>query len=513
MINAKFKATSVPAPVGGLNDRDSIADMPPTDAVVLTNWWPYPSYVGIRKGRTEHVTGFPAAVQTLVEYLPTTGIAELFAAAGGSIYDVTTAGALGAAVVTGQTSAQWQNANITTPGGSFLYLVNGVDKPLLYNGTTWTPIDGVSTPAITGLPAGFTTNDIVHVVTYKNRLWFTLRNSMELVYLPTQSIGGAASTLDLGAVFRLGGAINAAYTWTVDAGDGSDDHLVVISTNGEVAVYRGSDPSATDFGLVGVFVLGRPLGRRCATKFGGDLAVNTVEGLFPLGRGLLSASVDRRVALTDKIQNSMSQAAVSYEDNFGWQVCLYPDQNMLILNVPRINGGNFQYAQNIITGAWCQFEGWNANVWLNAQTGLYYADDTAVYRAWNTELDITSPIGADVLPAFSYFGTKAFNKYFTMVRPYILTSGVPNVLYSLNTDYLSQAPTGTLNYTPPTGMVWGTMVWGTMVWGGGLTSLTAWNTVGAVANSAAVRLRVLNNGSEVRFTNNDYLFQPSRSVL
>ncbi len=513
MVQPKFRATSIPAPVGGLNDRDSIADMPATDAVVLTNWWPYPSYVGIRQGATEHVTGFAAPVQTLVEYLPTSGIPKLFAAAGGAIYDVSVAGAVGAPVVTGKTNAQWQETNITTPGGSFLYLVNGADKPLLYNGATWTPIDGTSTPSITGLPSGFTTADFIHVTVFKNRVWFTLKNSMEIVYLPTNSVGGAVGTLDLGSVFRLGGSIMAVYPWTIDAGNGADDHLVVISTNGEVAVYRGSDPSGTDFGLIGVFVLGRPLGRRCATKLGGDLAVNTVEGLFPLGRGLLSASVDRQVALTDKIQNSVSQLAMSYEGNFGWQVCLYPDQNMLILNIPRINGGNFQFAQNIITGAWCTFEGWNANVWLNAKTGLYYADDTTVYLAWNGNLDVDAPIEADVLPAFNYFGNKAFNKYFTMVRPYILTSGNPNILYSLNTDYLLVNPTGSLNFTPPTGMVWGQMVWGTMVWGGGLTNLTGWNTVGAVANSAAVRLRILNNGSEVRFTNNDYLYQPSRSVL
>jgi len=52
-----------------------------------------------------------------------------------------------------------------------------------------------------------------------------------------------------------------------------------------------------------------------------------------------------------------------------------------------------------------------------------------------------------------------------------------------------------------------------MVWGGGLRPITGWNTVGAVANSASLRLKVQNNGSEVRFNNVDYLFQSSNSVL
>lgn len=506
----KATATSIPSPVNGLNDRDSIADMPPSDAVVLDNWWPYPSYLAIRKGRTPHVTGMPATVETLVEYLPTSGASTLFAAAGTAIYDVTTPGAVGAAVQSGLANARWQHAQITTPGGSFLYLVNGIDSPRLWNGTAWTTITGASSPAITGV----TTTTLAHVQLFKNRLFFVENNSMRVWYLPVNSVGGAASALDLGSVFRMGGSIMACYTWTIDAGSGSDDHFVIITTNGEVAVYSGTDPSsASAWNLVGVFVLGRPLGRRCAVKYGGDLAVNCMEGVFPLGKGLLSSSVDRRVALSDKIQNSVSQAANSYPSNFGWQLCQYPDNNMLILNVPAGSGMNFQYAQNTITGAWTKLTGWNATVWLNAATGLYYGDANSIQKAWTGNLDGTVPITADVLPAFSYFGNKARNKYFTMVRPYLQSSGNPSVLYGLNTDFNQTDPEGALNFTPPTGMVWGSMVWGSMVWGGGLKPITAWQTVGAVCNSAAVRLKIQNNGSEVRFSNLDYLYQQGQGVL
>ena len=156
---ATSKATTIPSPVGGLNDRDSIADMPPSDALVLDNWWPYPSYIAVRKGSANHATGFPAAVETLAEYLPPSGASKLFAVAGGSIYDATAAGAIGAAAVSGLTNSRWQWQGITTPGGSFLYMVNGVDKPQLFNGTTWTAIDGASTPAITGV----TTTTLAHV--------------------------------------------------------------------------------------------------------------------------------------------------------------------------------------------------------------------------------------------------------------------------------------------------------------------------------------------------------------
>lgn len=498
------KATSLAAPIGGLNDRDSLADMKPTDAVVLDNWWPYPSYIGIRKGCSNHVTGFASAVETLVEYLPVSGTSALFAAAGTSFYNVTAAGAVGAAVQTGLTNARWQHAGITTPGGSYLYLVNGVDKPRLWDGTSWVSVDGASTPAITGV----TTTTLVHLCLFKNRLFFVQVSTMNVWFLPVNSIGGAASQLDLGSVFRLGGSIQACYTWTIDAGNGADDHLVIISTNGEVAVYRGTDPtSGATWSLVGVFVLGRPIGRRCGIKFGGDLAINCMEGVFPLGKGLLSSSVDRRVALTDKIQNSVSLAANSYASTFGWQLCLYPDANMLLLNVPKGSGANYQFAQNTITGAWCRFLGWDANCWLSASSGLYFGDDTTVKKAWTGNVDITTPIQADVCQAFSYFGVKAANKYFTMIRPYIQSTGRPSILYALNTDFNLEDPTGTLSYLAPGGMVWGAMTWGSMVWGGGLTSLLGWQTVGEVANSAALRMKIQGNGAEVRFTNVDHVYQ------
>lgn len=501
---ATARSTSIPAPTGGLNDRDSIADMPEKDALILDNWWPLPSYIQVRKGSQDHVTGFANPVETLVEYLPPSGASKLFAASGTSFYDVTTAGAVGAAVQTGLTNAQWQSASITTPGGSFLYMVNGVDKPRLWDGATWTAVDGVSTPAITGV----TTTTLAHVCLFKNRLYFTENNSLKVWYLPVQSIGGAANELDFGSVFSMGGRVEACFTWTIDAGSGSDDHFVVITNQGEVAVYEGTDPSSsTSWRLVGVFRLGRPLGRRCGAKFGGDLVINTYEGAYPLGRSLLSSTINRSVALTDKIQNSISNAASSYGGNTGWDVVLYPDANMLLINVPAGNGSNFQYVQNTITGAWSKFVGWNAYDILNASSGMYYGGSTTVTKAWVGNSDNTLPIEADCAPAFSYFKQAGRNKFFTMVRVNIATTGTPSINYGLNTDFSINDVSGSLNVVTPTGMVWGAMVWGSMVWGGELRQLANWNTVGDVANSASIRLKVLNNSSQVQMTNIDYLHQ------
>jgi hypothetical protein len=148
---SRVSTVSVPAPVGGLNARDAIADMKPTDAVICDNWVPGPTSVSIRNGYVQWVTGFAAPVDSLMNYRSAT-VDKQFAAAGASIYDATAQGVVGAAVVSGQTSAKWQYVNFGTPGGQFLYAVNGADKPLLYDGTTWFPIDngtGVTISSIT----------------------------------------------------------------------------------------------------------------------------------------------------------------------------------------------------------------------------------------------------------------------------------------------------------------------------------------------------------------------------
>ena len=72
------RVASIPAPVGGWNARDSIANMEPMDAVQLTNFFPSVSNIVLRGGFVNWVTGISGQVQTLVNY--STGVAnKLFA--------------------------------------------------------------------------------------------------------------------------------------------------------------------------------------------------------------------------------------------------------------------------------------------------------------------------------------------------------------------------------------------------------------------------------------------------
>lgn len=492
-------STSIPAPVGGWNNRDSIADMDPRDAVALINWMPRTTMVEVRYGHSRHVTGIVGQVETLMAYSGA-ATAELWGIASGSVYNVTTAGAVGAASVTGLTNSRWQHVNFANSGGNYLILANGADDVRSYSGSAW------ATPTITGV----TSSSLIHVNAHKNRLWFIENNSLQAWYLPTSSISGAAAALDLRSFATRGGYLMAMATWTLDAGYGIDDHAVFITNRGQAIVYRGTDPSsATTWALVGVYDIGSPIGRRCFIKYGGDLLIITYDGLVPLSGALQSSRTNPQVALTDKIQYQIGTAVATYASNFGWQIQHFPKEDMLILNVPVAVGDlQEQYVMNPLTGAWADFQGWDANCWELFNDHIYFGGNTFVGQAWNTNADNGVAIETSALQAFNKFGSEN-EKHFTMMRPTFLTNGSPSIQGSINTDFDTSEPAANLSTAPIVGGVWDTGLWGTALWANTLSLSRVWQGATGVGKWGAPRLESSTNGLQLQWVNTEIVAIPS----
>src|SRR3990167_6560161 len=306
---------SVPAPVGGWNARDSLANMDAADAVSLENWFPGTSNVLMRYGFSNHVTGITGEqVESLMVWNGVSSSAMIAATNAGKMYTVTTAGAVGAAAISALTNGRWQYVNMSTTAGNYLIAVNAADKAVIYNGTYHRDGDGAPYDV-----AGVDTATCLNVNLHKNRLWFVQEASLDAWYMPTSAIGGTATKFSLNAVAQLGGSLVGMWTWTIDAGYGVDDMAVLVTTEGEVLVYAGTDPaSAATWQLVGVWHIGSPLGNRCGFKYAGDLLLVTQDGVQPLSAALQSSRLNPRVSLTDKIQKAVSDAAANYGSNFGW---------------------------------------------------------------------------------------------------------------------------------------------------------------------------------------------------
>lgn len=503
---------SIPAPNGGWNARDSIADMDPRDAILLDDFFPTSTDVMLRKGWSQHVGQLPDQVESLMPYTKKDGTLRLFAASDTSFFDVSNAGtSAGAAVVTGLTNSRWQSTNYTNSGGdSYLCCFNSTDSPEYFNGTTWTAITAISSPAILGA----TPTSLDCPWQHQRRLWCVEKGTLKAWYFPVDSVGGTAAPLDLSGFARKGGYLMAGNTWTLDAGDGVDDYWVAATSEGEVIVYRGTDPSSSSaWNMVGRWELGKPIGKRCFAKYGGDLLYIAEDGVWPLAKALISDRIDPRVAITDKITQAMNQAAVQYGSQFGWQLVFYPPGPFVLLNVPIQEGaGQHQYVMNTTAKAWCRFRNIEANCWAVLDNDLYFGGDRFVGRAWDDFDDNTNNISADAKQAFNALGVPGQVKQLTASRPIFTSDGTPAFQMTWNTDYDDNSPSGSLSFSATNYAVWDTDVWDTGVWGGGLSVLRNWQNAIGVGVVVAPRLQVASKGLETHWLSTQVIFKPGAFV-
>ena len=496
---------SVTAPIGGWNKRDPLASMGDTDAVILDNFFCQPTELELRGGYADHVTGITGDVETLMDYESASGTSELFAAADNSgtcaIYDVTTAGTVGAAVVSGLTSARFRHSHINTVGGSFAHFVNGADNLQLYDGTTWYTVTDVSaTYSITGVD----TATLDDVALHMRRMWFVEQNSMSAWYLATDAISGAATEFNIGAVFHRGGKLAKLATLTIDAGYGMDDHLAFISSEGEVALYRGTNPaSASTWSLVGVYFIGAPIGINFTRKFGGDVIVITRSGPVSL-TGAMQTKDKNNSALTDKINQQVASDTANYGSQYGWDVIAFPQKNVLFLNVPISSTVSYQYVMNTITGAWSRFTGWNAKCWYVLNNELYFGGAGTVYKAWTGTSDNGSDIVTDVLPAFNNFGTQSQIKRIAMARIILGYDSAVGVVADINIDFDMATPVSTPTFSPSVYGTWDSGVWDSAIWGGDLVVARDWQSVFGIGYWASLHFKTSSSNANISVYSLDY---------
>lgn len=496
------RQVSIPAPTGGLNAKDPIANMPENEAVVMDNYFPTPSDVESRDGSINHVTGISGVVETLCIFNDGT-TKELFGVASGSIYDVTSSGTVGTAVVTGLANSRLQTINFGTAGGFFLLMVNGQDKMQIYDGTTWEE-DGDTTTV-----TGFDTADAININNFKNRVWFIEKNSMNAWYLPVSSIGGAANVIDLSSIFKLGGSLVAMGNWTIDNAAGVDDYAVFITTEGEIALYKGTDPSsANTWALVGTFRMGRPIGFRCMCKAGADVLVITTDGAFPLSKALLTDRSQLNLAATDKIAKLINTDAVNHFNNFGWQPIIYPTGQKLIINVPQVeNSRSIQYVMNTQHKAWCRFTGWDASCFEILEDKLYYGTQDAVIQADTGTDDLGANIQGYVQQAFSFFGAKGLQKIFKMARPVFQSESFTFPSIGINTDFSNKRRQAGQTITIGVGATWNDAEWNEAEWALGDVISRNWRSITGIGISGGLNISTDIKGIKTRWVSTDVIYE------
>ncbi len=493
----------IPSPTDGWDAISPLAEMDPKRAPILINWVPRPGFVELRGGYNQYAStvflGYTGPVETLMVYRSGT-TEKMFAAVNNSIANVSTPPVTNTNADfpfnANLTSNRWQYVNFTPSSSTtVLQCVNGHDTLKQFDGTNWTA------PAITGVPGG--TQAIININAQKRRLWYILNNSTVAAYMPTDAITGPiAGTQDCGALWTKGGYMVHMVSWTVDGGSGPQDYACFISSRGQISIFSGTDPTnANVWALVGTFDISPPIGRRCALRVGSDVAIITEAGVLPISQVLpFDPGADRSVAITARIQNAMSLASQQAKGNFGWQMISFPAQTLAFLNVPLTeNVSQQQYVMNELTGAWCQFTGWNANCFEIFNDKLYWGGNHGdVNEGYIGSSDGGTSIPADMQCAFNWMDEPGKVKRMTMVQPLLNLGGNLTPTMAVDVDFMTStdvAPVATLTG----GAAWDSATWDSSLWPGLSVNFIQWLSVDAIGHAMAIRMRVNITAANINF--------------
>lgn len=393
----------------------------------------------------------------------------------GTVLFQTDSGATGTLYLTGVVGTFQDNEAITSAGGSAT--VNGTAVSVY--------------PAVTGV----VTADLSFVWSFKNRLFFIEGGTLTAWCLPSLAIGGAATEIDLGGVFKYGGSLMFGATYSRDAGSGLDDFCIFVTENGEIAVYQGTDPAdANAWALVGVFKIGKPLGKNAFFKAGGDVAIATDDGIVSLTQAL---SQDRagQTPITYPIEEAwrsiVNERAFS---GFNFQTALWHKQSMMVVAVPAFSGlSKYCLVVNSKTGAWARYTGWDARCVAVFGDKLFFGtQDGTVVEGETGGADQDVAYASVCIPRFDMLGS-ANEKAALHARIVARTNRIFSVQVFAAADYVYDIPAPLPADPDEDGDVWDSGIWGTSVWGG-LTDtkqcISEWQAVGVMGHALSPCVQV-----------------------
>ncbi len=422
---AKSRNYTLPAPIGGLNVRDSLDTMPETDAIVMDNYLPQETKIILRKGYTPYVM-LSAKIETLVSY--SYGDTACFlACGGGKVWDISSS-VQTTLLKEGFSLSDWQSCQFKDR----VFLVNGTDTPQVFYLQENEPV--LENASFTG--EGLLPSKLVNVALIKQRLFFVEKGTLNAWYgEEAGNIQGTLIKFDLSTVMRRGGRLMAICAWTQDGGHGIDDLTAFITSEGEVAVYAGSDPtSMDDWSLRGVYRMSKPIGYKCTMQYQGDVVIISEDGYMPLSRAL---SIDRanasQIAFSDKIRGLVLNRTLHGKYKRGWQSLIYGRMGYALFNVP-VSEQFEQHVVNVSSGAWCRFTNIRSHCWGLYQDRLYFGSDQGVYLFDEGYADDKTPILGSVEQAYSNLGSVNLKKI-QLINPRTRASAKYALVVYTNMDF------------------------------------------------------------------------------
>ncbi|TPK70204.1 hypothetical protein FJ930_19750 [Mesorhizobium sp. B2-4-15] len=486
----RHETYTFPAPTRGKISNENLAAAGPQGAKVLENWFPTSTGIRLRGGASRHATIGTIPVTSMMSYDGPAG-RFMFACDGTKIFD-TTAPAdptiPPSPVITGLTSGYFSYVQFATPGGYYLSAVNGTDSMRQFDGTTWT--------TVAALGPSINTNQLSFIWAYKNRQFFVQKNTLNVWFLPVDSISGTATVYSLAGVFQRGGSVLCGGTWSLETGGGIDDKCVIISDRGEVAVFQGTNPAdPTAWSIVGRYDMSPPRGPRALMQAGGDLLIGMDDGIVPISQAIQKdAAALALISVTRAIEPDWRRE-VAARSVLPWELLKWPTFNMGIVALPADAGQDKKvFVVNLQTGAWADYTGWDARCLVLHEGWAYFGtSDGKVMQCEVGGNDDGMPYTCTYVGLFDHMKRVARTKILHMARTVFLASRKFIPKLSVSTNYqvtLPSAPPSTPNDV--TFDAWDSGLWDVAVWDAGSvkTVSTKWTSIGQSGFIVAPQVQV-----------------------
>lgn len=421
-------------------------------------------------------------------------------------YDAETVAFVVGGTLTGGTSGATATITRVVDNGVTGYLLLGTITGTFQDNETITgslggsaTADGVSTTlfgAITGTKTDgspLLTSDFSYIWTYKNRIFFILKDSLDAAYLPVDNLTGAATILPMGAEFSLGGKLFIGSQWSMSAGDGLQESCIFVTDEGEVSVYNGINPES-DWDKNGRYQIGKPRGPKAFIRAGGDVIFATSIGFVPLSQAVqIDFSVLAGSAVSYPIEVAWNEA-VQTRTTAAWDAIIWPEKQMVLVSLPTENEQSpTMFVTNARTGAWAPFTGWSGTCFEIFQGRLFFGSQNGkVVEAWVTGLDQGLPYTATYVPLFTDFGDSGAQKIALMGRvqsrgPYSISPQM-----SAQANWVVDLPSPPAASPVPEGSQWDVGIWGQSVWGTQRSRIWQgdWQSAGNIGYSLAPGMQV-----------------------
>lgn len=356
--------------------------------------------------------------------------------------------------LTGITGGPFQNDETIT---------DGMGGSALANGASAQAIPGITFPS----PYTLTTADLLFVWIYKEQLYFIEKNSLRAWYLAIDSIGGELKPLPMNGIFDKGGSLLWGQSWSLASSDqgGLSSQNVFTTTEGECCVFQGLSPDDADWAQVGVYRIGKPLGKHGFIRAGGDIVIATDVGDVALSK---AQQVDFAAlapnAVSYPIEAAWSDAIKQRGRN--WQCEIWPEGQMAIVVPPNSDSLDpIWFVANAVTGAWAPFTNWYATCVLSWNGRLFFGSkEGLVYEAMVGGSDDGQPFTGVYVPLFSDAGKPTARKSARMGRVETLSRAPINEKVSCLFDFDTAIPSPPGSGLVPVGNEWDNATWGQSIW-------------------------------------------------